>query len=203
MAAPNSYLPAPLYVDELDPVTGVVRQVCVGNPAPTTHSNNIYILQPSSTGLRVQSIPFPTVATALQPACTLTASGYAYEGIASLSQDSSTFMVSSCARWEFRPDRKYVPAQFGCYNITAGTLAPFGAYMIPATRIVARVFNNMSFDLSVYCTDCYTGNVLSSVVSADGASQFWMAGGQFMSSNGATPSPAPEGNTGGVRCFGA
>jgi hypothetical protein len=127
-----------------------------------------------------QSLTLPSIATATQPACTLTGSGYAQEGLPSLSQNGQVLM-------------------FGCYNLTAGS---HNAYQNSSSRMIARIYSDFTFDLDVYFTDGYLNNVFSSVVSVDGVSSFWTAGSQFMSTNAASPSPAPEGTTGGIRYLG-
>jgi hypothetical protein len=90
----------------------------------------------------------------------------------------------------------------GCYNLTLDTVTS-SAYAVPAARVIARVFPDFSVDTSLFVTDAFVGGstVLSSVASMDGsvATGFYLSGAQFQSSAAASPSPAPEGGSAGIR----
>jgi hypothetical protein len=140
-------------LDEINPVTGTVRQ----------------------------SVALNSIASLSNPACTLTGSGYAQEGIPALSQDNGVYM-------------------FGCYNVSAG--GTVAAYLAPAARMIVRVYPDFTYDMNMYCTDCFNGLIFTSVVSVDGVNSFYLSGGQFQSSNIATASPTAENLSGGVRYMG-
>ncbi len=138
-----------------------------------------------ATGLVKQNITVPTYAFGTQAACTLTGSSYAYEGFLSVSQDQRVLM-------------------WGCYAVPPGATGP-GGYLSSALRVIARLFANGVVDTSLVLNDgsCAWPNVISSVVSVDGVSGFWIACSPFFSSNAATSTPAVAGVTGGVRYFNA
>jgi hypothetical protein len=84
----------PKYIFAGASLCGRDRSADWSHPPGTAQAETFTNSTSTSEMLLVQTIPFPTVATAATMACTLTGSGYAYEGIPSVSQDGGVFMVS-------------------------------------------------------------------------------------------------------------
>jgi hypothetical protein len=65
-----------------------------------------------------------------------------------------------------------------------------------ARRVIARVFANGTIDTSLSLPHLFPpASVFTSVVSTDGASQFWVSGSAYQSLNAASPSPSALGSS--------
>jgi hypothetical protein len=78
----------------------------------------------------------------------------------------------------------------GCYDAPVG----YPTFSSSARRVIARIFANGTYDTSMSFPHLFpSANVITSVVSTDGVSQFWVSGSPYQSLNGGSPSPSAPG----------
>jgi hypothetical protein len=85
----------------------------------------------------------------------------------------------------------------GCYDVSVGSTVSSSA-----TRVIARIYANGTFDTSLTFSDAYHyPSVFSSVASLDGISGFWTTGGPQLSMIAASPGLAQNniGSSNGLR----
>jgi hypothetical protein len=163
--------------------TIVVVRVGNGSGVLTTAATAVFLAEYTTAGVLVQTIPLPTTVSGANKRLLLGGSNIT-EGSLTLSTDMNYLVL-------------------GGYDAALGTLNISGTTSASNNRVVARVAQNGTIDLTTSLTDAYSGGNINGVISTDG-SKFWTSGsneGVKYTTLGGTTSTQLSGSPINTRCI--